>query len=340
MDIQKRSCYTSSLNPIRKRQRTDLIKKEEYRQSFRSPSTFYLEEVFTGFDSNYLQKAPLQTISVLSYFATSLFDKNSVHDVLWDIVENCIAHLHLEDCVIYMLDKDKEYLIQKAAYGNKNNGEKKIVSPIKIKVGEGIVGHVAKTGAYQRIGDLSTHSSYIVDDARRKSELAVPIYIGDMVMGVLDSEHSKEDFFKENHVFLFRLIAKLTEQKLKQICNNSSTCNITDDNVYFKELESLMRESKIYRDPNLGLTSVAHQLKISSNYLSQVVNKLTGKNFADYINSFRVEDAKLKLTNMDFTNYTIVGIGLESGFNSKSTFYSAFKKMVGISPSIYRKTAA
>ena len=61
-----------------------------------------------------------------------------------------------------------------------------------------------------------------------------------------------------------------------------------------------MREAKIYQDPHLGLDSVAKKLKISSNYLSQLVNKLTGKNFADYINTFRVEDAKAKLRNHNF----------------------------------------
>ena len=99
-----------------------------------------------------------------------------------------------------------------------------------------------------------------------------------------------------------------------------------------------MTKEKIFRDPNISLINIANQLKISGNYLSQLINTITGKNFADYINSFRVEDAKLKLTNNRFLNYTVISIGLESGFNSKSTFYSAFKKMVGISPSIYRKT--
>lgn len=316
----------------------DSLKKEPSTQLNNTSTIPYLEEVFSEFDNDYLQKAPIQTISVLSYFATSLFEKNNIDDVLWDIVENCIAHLHLEDCVIYILDKEKQYLIQKSAFGNKNNGEKKIVSPIKIKVGDGIVGSVVKTHAYQYVRDVTLHPAYIVDDASRKSELSVPIFIGDMAIGVLDSEHSEKDFFTDDHIFLFHLITKLTEKKLKQIFKNNSVSNINKDNVYFKELEILMNKAKIYRDPNLGLVSVAKKLKISSNYLSQLVNKLTGQNFADYINTFRIEDAKLKLTDTKFANYTIVGIGLESGFNSKSTFYSAFKKITEISPNVYRKT--
>lgn len=98
-----------------------------------------------------------------------------------------------------------------------------------------------------------------------------------------------------------------------------------------------MKEAKIYRDPNLGLDSMAKKLNISGNYLSQLVNKLSGYNFTDYVNRYRIKDAKFKLRNPNFINYTIIAIALESGFNSKSTFYSAFKKLTGISPKEYRK---
>jgi len=66
-----------------------------------------------------INKKQVQALSVLSYFATSLFDKHNVDDVLWDITENCISRLGMEDCVIYLLDTEKKLLIQRAAYGNK-----------------------------------------------------------------------------------------------------------------------------------------------------------------------------------------------------------------------------
>jgi len=336
--IIPKNTFKTSLNLNQNKSSINTKKEAQPTHKKNALSIPYLDEVFQEFDDDYIHNAPIQTIAILSYFATSLFEKNNINDVLWDIVENCISHLHLEDCVIYMLDKEKQYLIQKAAFGNKNNGEKKIISPIKIKMGNGIVGNVAKSQRYQRINDVTKNKAYIIDDASRMSELSVPICIEGVIIGVLDSEHSEKNFFTNDHVFLFHLIAKLTEKKLKQICSNNTSCHITNDNAYYKNLEFLMKEAKLYRDPNLGLDSVASKLKISSNYLSQLVNKLTGKNFADYINTFRVEDAKLKLRNTNFINYTIVGIALESGFNSKSTFYSSFKKMTGISPSIYRKT--
>ncbi len=280
---------------------------------------------------------PSQITGVLSYFSTSLFDKNNVEDVLWDIVENCMTYLQIEDCVIYILDDFKGTLVQKAAYGNKNQAERKILSPIEIPLGKGIVGSVAKSGIYECIHNVLNDKRYIVDDVSRKSELTVPIIIEDKVIGIIDSEHSQEGFFDQNHIRLFQLIAKLTAKKLAQIYTKNTT-GITDDNMYFKELDFLMKEAKIYRDANLGLQSISDRLRISSNYLSQLVNKISGSNFSEYVNNYRIEDAKTKLRDPNFANYTVLAIGLEAGFNSKSTFYSVFKKHAGISPKEYRKS--
>jgi AraC-like DNA-binding protein len=72
-------------------------------------------------------------------------------------------------------------------------------------------------------------------------------------------------------------------------------------------------------------SSISHSIKKGSNY-----------NFPDYINSLRVEKAKILLTDTDFKSYTILSIGLECGFNSKSTFYLAFKKFTNTTPSLFR----
>jgi len=72
--------------------------------------------------------------------------------------------------------------------------------------------------------------------------------------------------------------------------------------------------------------------------LSKLINNYSEYNFSDYINSLRVAQAKALLKDDDFDNYTIVAIGLECGFNSRSTFYTAFKKFTDLTPSEYRKT--
>ncbi len=280
-----------------------------------------------------------EVTGILSYFATSLFDKNKVEEVLWDVVENCITYLHLEDCVICMYTPDRTKLVQKAAFGNKNKGKRKVLSPMEIPVGEGIVGRVAATGKYLYVPDTSKNPHYQVDDMFRYSKLVVPIYVKEEVVGVLDAEHSQKAFFQEEHIFKLQLIAKLLGKKLENLKTKSNT-SITNDSQYIKALDSLMTQAHIYRDAQLSLHSIASKLNISSSYLSQIINQLTGKNFSDYVNQFRVEDTKKKLRDPAFADYTIIAIGLEAGFNAKSTFYTAFKKHVGVSPKQYRKQVA
>ena len=278
-----------------------------------------------------LEDNQYEVTNILSYFATSLFDKNTEDSVLWSITKNCISLLNLEDCVIYTFDSKKKTLIQRAAYGNKKKDVKKILNPIEIPLGKGIVGAVAHTKKWEIISDTTTDDRYIVDDKRRLSELAVPIIYENNLLGVIDTEHSTRNFFEEKHLFLFQLIAKLTATKLQQLsCKEANS--ITNDSAYFKEFCTLLEIDKIYRNPELSLGMVAEKLNISTNYLSQTVNRLSGSNFPDFINTYRVADVKQKLTDPQFLNYTMLSIGLESGFNSKSVFYTAFKKHTGMTP--------
>ena len=111
-----------------------------------------------------------KTDDTINYFATSLFGKNTIEEVLWDVAKNCISRLDLVDCVIYLLDESRGVLVQKAAYGKKNPEEFNIYVPIEIPLGKGIVGSVAQTGIAEIVSDVSADPRYIVDDQPRLSE--------------------------------------------------------------------------------------------------------------------------------------------------------------------------
>ncbi|QHI37953.1 hypothetical protein IMCC3317_33360 [Kordia antarctica] len=295
-----------------------------------------LDELFEPSALAVLQRNQSQVIAILSYFATSLFEINKTKEVLWDILENCISKLQLEDCVLYLLDEKKQVLHQEAAFGNKKQDGFEIHEPKEIPVGKGIVGSVAKTGNYELIKDTRKDKRYIVDDKARLSELAVPIYVEGKLKGVLDAEHSQCNFFTENHLYLFQLIAKLTEKKLLQL-QLKKGLSISDDNCYYKEVCSLMKEKKRYRNPEIKLSTLSQEINISANYLSQVINALSGQNFSDFVNSYRIKEVKLKLSHPAFIEYPVLSIGLEAGFNSKSAFYNSFKKHTGMSPTTFRE---
>lgn len=308
-------------------------------ESIKKESSKKIEGLNRIFDSQELERienSSFQTTEILSFFATSLFDKNNTEDVLWSIVENCVSKLELEDAIIYLLDKDKQNLVQKVAFGNKQEKYRTILSPISIPIGQGIVGAAALNKAPEVINDINSDSRYIIDDLKRNSELAVPILFENKLIGVIDSEHSQENFFQNEHLLIFSLIAKLTAIKLNQI-QEKNKLTLTNDNAYFADLKKLMQQKKRYRNPNINLTSVAEELSISSNYLSQLINQINQTSFPDFINSYRVEDAKKMLINSEFKNYTITAIGLEAGFNSKTAFYNSFKKSTGKTPTAYRE---
>jgi AraC-like DNA-binding protein len=107
--------------------------------------------------------------------------------------------------------------------------------------------------------------------------------------------------------------------------------------VFLNELASHMETNKPYLEGDLVLPQLAQQLGISANYLSQVINEQLNVNFYDFINGYRVEDAKRLMKNAGQKNTNILKIALDSGFNSRSAFYTAFKKATSMTPTQYKK---
>ncbi|MBT6211715.1 MAG: GAF domain-containing protein, partial [Woeseia sp.] len=148
-------------------------------------------------------------LEILHKFALSQAGLNTLDEIVWNITKTAIAELGFEDCVVYLIDEDRETLVQVAAHGKKNPAGTDILNPITIKMGSGIVGDVAATGKFQLVSDTQKNSQYIVDDEIRFSELAVPIEHEGRVIGVLDSEHREANFYTDEHVQLLTTIASL-----------------------------------------------------------------------------------------------------------------------------------
>ncbi len=107
-----------------------------------------------------------------------------------------------------------------------------------------------------------------------------------------------------------------------------------------EELKALMLSERPYLDNQLTLPQLAAMLNISAHYLSQVINQQLQMNFFDFINGHRIESSLAMLQQADETGMTVLDIAMASGFNSKSAFYSAFKKHQGVTPGEYRKRLA
>lgn len=101
-----------------------------------------------------------------------------------------------------------------------------------------------------------------------------------------------------------------------------------------RKLRAAMTEDQLHRDPNLSLWSLARHIGASPNYISQTLNDNIGESFFDFVNGYRIADAQIILRS---TDQTVLSITYDVGFNSRSSFYTAFKKSTGQTPTAYRQ---
>lgn len=108
-----------------------------------------------------------------------------------------------------------------------------------------------------------------------------------------------------------------------------------DAQLMLKRLDRAMTEKNVFKNPNLKLNDLASEINVSAHQLSQLLNDNLGKGFTLFINEYRIEEACRILSATD--NLTIEAISDEVGFNSKSTFFSSFKRLKGMTPAQYQQ---
>jgi predicted permease len=101
-------------------------------------------------------------------------------------------------------------------------------------------------------------------------------------------------------------------------------------------LREAMERNRYHQDAELNLTSLAEKLGLTVHELSRIINTVLKKNFNDFINEYRVADVIRRMQDPAFAHITLLGIALESGFNSKSSFNRIFKQITGKSPAEYK----
>ena len=106
----------------------------------------------------------------------------------------------------------------------------------------------------------------------------------------------------------------------------------------FKRIDVKILDNRLYKIVDLTILSLSEYIDLHPKRISKVINYKTNGNFNNYINSFRVNEAKNMLTCDKFKYLSIEGIGYESGFKSKSVFYKTFKNDTGLTPSNFRQT--
>jgi AraC-like DNA-binding protein len=101
-------------------------------------------------------------------------------------------------------------------------------------------------------------------------------------------------------------------------------------------LENIMQTKKLFLNPELKITDVANEVLFPRKQISQAMNEKLCNNFYNYINRYRIEEAKRLLEDTKYSKFSIEGIAHQSGFNSRSSFYTAFRNETGVTPSQFR----
>lgn len=125
--------------------------------------------------------------------------------------------------------------------------------------------------------------------------------------------------------------------QLKVMDLEGSVFKLEEDNsALFNEICQLVVEEKRYLESELSLSALSQLVGKTTQKTSSVINQYAKRNFNDFINYYRVQEAKAMLSDVDNEKFTIASIAFDTGFSSLSSFNSAFKKFEGITPSSLR----
>ncbi|OJJ22811.1 hypothetical protein BKI52_00225 [marine bacterium AO1-C] len=132
----------------------------------------------------------------------------------------------------------------------------------------------------------------------------------------------------------------LTEKEEEKPLEKYQTSSLSDEVMQqlHQRLITLLEEERIYLEPKLQLQEVAQQLDVTTHVLSQTINTLSQKTFYHLINGYRVAHLKKMLQDKGQKQFTILALGLDSGFNSKASLNRIFKQYTGQTPREYQKT--
>lgn len=241
-------------------------------------------------------------LRALNNLSKSILGKRDLNEIAWEIARNTAKELKLEDCVVYVLDHESETLEQIAVYDNKLDENQAIINKVVIPVGKGIVGEVARTGIPVLVNDTTNDDRYIIDDSRRKSELAVPIIANNKVIGILDSEHTQSNYFKNEHLEVFSNIANLASAQFNSAISLKKELEAQNEkNRLLGKLEQSNEELQNFAHV------VSHDLKSPLRSMSALVSWILEDN-ADKFNPETDKNFDLLLTKMEKMDNLINGI--------------------------------
>lgn len=254
-----------------------------------------------GFDSRPEQISQERHFQIINDFAMSLLQKTTIDEIVWLIAKSVIAKMGFVDCVVYLLDDSGKLLNQRAAHGIKNPAPKKILNPIVLQVGEGIVGTVAQTGIPEIIHDTRKDDRYIIDDASRLSEIAVPILYENKILGVIDAEHPEAFAFSQKDLTILSTIAAMSSIK---IVHAQTLQNLRDHKT---DLENEIKDRMQQLKETIANLERSNQDLESFAYAASHDMQEPLRTIISYLQLLRRKESSLSETSLEFLDFAVDG---------------------------------
>jgi len=140
------------------------------------------------------------------------------------------------------------------------------------------------------------------------------------------------------HLTSSSIETSLSQVVLKQVLPSKKQIDEKALKNWKHQLTQLMETKQPYLQPKLSLEDLATLMNLDKSTLSRVINEGFQMNFYDFINTYRVEHFIVLSQDSKYQHYTLLGLAYESGFNAKSTFHKAFKKIKNTTPGAYQTT--
>lgn len=168
--------------------------------------------------------------------------------------------------------------------------------------------------------DLTHHNDYYIF-------VAVSLYV--LYLGYYGMRY-------ENIFVNFNTTAAGSPEKKSDGKYQRTGLKAADQEALLGQVIALMEKEKVYLEQNLTLDDLARQLSSPRHYLSQAIGSRPGQTFYSLVNGYRVSEAREKLASPAYDHLSLLGIGLDCGFNSKASFNRVFKEFTGLTPGQFK----
>jgi LytS/YehU family sensor histidine kinase/ligand-binding sensor domain-containing protein len=241
----------------------------------------------------------LELEQVSTYFTKSLTNKTSVEDVLTDVAKNLIGKLGFANCGIYLCNDDKTKLLQKAGYTAIGTMEVLKTKLFNVQPNESVIGNVAFTQQAKIINDTSKEPLYKNFVTASLSEIAVPIFNNNQLLGVINAQDPQRNYYTQRHLNLLNTIATFIANKI-----NEMEINVVVENqqIAIKEVKRKLAETELAA---LRSQMNPHFIFNSLNSINSFIIENNTKLASEYLTKFSrlirliLENSKNDLINLD-----------------------------------------